>query len=108
LLNTDYSGVAGYFQNVSGWGQSFSNMLTSAGSSSPTGMLSLAANANSSTESTLNAEITKEQTYISAQQSSLTTELNNANELLEELPTQLQGVNELYSAITGYNENSSG
>jgi flagellar hook-associated protein 2 len=71
-------------------------------------MLSLAANANSSTESTLNAEITKEQTYISAQQSSLTTELNNANELLEELPTQLQGVNELYSAITGYNENSSG
>ena len=72
LLNTDYSGVAGYFQNTSGWGQSFANMLTSAGASSSTGILSLAAKANSSTESTLNAEITKEQTYISTQQSSLT------------------------------------
>jgi flagellar hook-associated protein 2 len=108
LLNTDYAGVSGYFQNASGWGQNFSNMLASAGSSSSTGILSLAASANSSTESTLNAQVTKEETYISEQQSSLTTELNNANELLEELPTQLQGVNELYSAITGYNENSNG
>jgi len=108
LLNTDYSGVAGYFQNTSGWGLSFSDMLTSAGSSSSTGMLSLAANSNSSTESTLNAEVTKENTYISSQQSSLTTELNEANETFEELPLQLQGINELYSAITGYGENPNG
>lgn len=108
LLNSDYSNVAGYFQNASGWGQSFSNMLSSAGSSSPTGMLSLAAKANSSTESTLNAQITKEQAYISTQQSSLTTELNEANQTFEELPLQLQGINELYSAITGYGENPNG
>ncbi len=108
LLNTDYSSVAGYFQNTSGWGASFSNMLTSAGSSSPTGMLSLATSANSSTESTLNAQITKEQAYISTQQSSLTKELNQANETFEELPLQLQGINELYSAITGYGENPNG
>jgi flagellar hook-associated protein 2 len=108
LLNTDYSSVSGYFQNTSGWGQSFSNMLASAGSSSPTGMLSLAAKANSSTESTLNAEVTKEQTYISTQQTSLTTELNEANQTFEELPLQLQGISELYSAITGYGENPNG
>jgi len=107
-LNSDYSSVASFFQNASGWGQSFSSMLTNAGSSSSTGIVGLAASANSTTESTLNAEISKEQSYISAQQSSLTTELNQANEVLEELPSQLQGINELYSAITGYNQGQNG
>jgi flagellar hook-associated protein 2 len=108
LLNSDYSGVVGFFQGASNWGQTFSNVLTNAGSSSPTGALSLAASENSSVESSLNAEISKEQSYISVQQSSLTTELNEANQVLEELPTQLNGVNELYSAVTGYNESSNG
>jgi flagellar hook-associated protein 2 len=108
VLNSDYSGVAGFFQNANGWGQNFSSMLSNAGSSTSTGMLALAANANSTTESTLNAEVSKEQTYISAQQSSLTAELNQANEILEELPSQLQGMNELYSAVTGYNQTTGG
>jgi len=38
----------------------------------------------------------------------LTTELNNANETLQQLPSQLSEVNELYSAITSYNQNSNG
>ncbi len=63
---------------------------------------------NSNIESTLNAEISKEQSYISAQQTSLTAELNQANQIMQELPTELQGMNELYSAITGYNQDSSG
>jgi flagellar hook-associated protein 2 len=108
VLNSDYSSVANFFQNASGWGQNFSNVLTNSGSSTSTGILGLAATANSTTESTLNAEISKEQSYISAQQSSLTTELNQANEILEELPSQLQGINELYSAITGYNQGQNG
>jgi flagellar hook-associated protein 2 len=36
---------------------------------------------------------------------SLTNELNQANEILQELPSQLTGIDELYSAITGYNQN---
>jgi flagellar hook-associated protein 2 len=108
VLNTDYSGVAGFFQNANSWGLSFSSMLNNSGSSTSTGILGLAASSNSTTESTLNAEISKEQSYISAQQSSLTTELNQANQVLEELPTQLQGINELYSAITGYNQGQNG
>ncbi len=108
VLNTDYSSVAGFFQNANSWGQNFSSVLTNSGSSSSTGILALAATANSTTESTLNAEISKEQSYISAQQSSLTTELNQANEILEELPSQLQGINELYSAVTGYNQGQNG
>ena len=108
VLNTDYAGVAAFFQNANSWGQSFSNMLSNAGSSSSTGILSLAAKSNSSIESTLNADISKEESNISAQQSSLTLELNQANEVLEELPSQLQGMNELYSAITGYNQGQNG
>jgi len=27
---------------------------------------------------------------------------------MQELPSQIQGVNELYSAITGYNQNTNG
>ncbi len=108
LLNTDYASVTGFFQNANSWGQSFSTVLTNAGSSSSTGILSLAAKSNSSIESTLNADITKEESTISAQQHSLTLELNQANEILEELPSQLQGINELYSAITGYNQGQNG
>jgi flagellar hook-associated protein 2 len=105
VLNSDYSGVVGFFQNVNSWGQTFANMLNNAGASSSTGILALASSSNSSIESTLNAEISNEQSYISAQQTSLTTELNQANEIMQQLPTQLNGMNELYSAITGYDQN---
>jgi flagellar hook-associated protein 2 len=108
VLNTDYSGVVGFFQNANSWGSTFANTLNNAGSSSPTGVLGLAASSNSSIESTLNADITKENSYISAQQVSLTAELNTADQILQALPSQLNDANELYSAITGYNENLNG
>ena len=108
MLNSDYSGVVGFFQNANSWGMNFTNMLTNAGTSTPTGILSLAASSDNNIESTLNADITRENSLISAQQISLTAELNSANEIMQELPSQLEGVNELYSAITGYNENTGG
>ncbi|MGC9158408.1 MAG: flagellar filament capping protein FliD [Terracidiphilus sp.] len=108
LLTTDYSGVVAFFQNANSWGQNFSTVLNDAGTSSPTGILSLASQSNSNIESTLNAKISQENSLISAEQSSLTAELNSANEIMQELPTQLQGINELYSAITGYNQSANG
>ncbi|HVN94283.1 MAG TPA: flagellar filament capping protein FliD [Terracidiphilus sp.] len=105
VLNTDYSSVVGFFQNAASWGQTFNNMLTGAGTGSPTGILSLASKSNRTIESTLNAEISREQSLISAEQSSLTAELNQANEIMQQLPTELEGMNQLYSAITGYNQN---
>jgi flagellar hook-associated protein 2 len=108
VLNTDFNGVVGFFQNASGWGQTFSNMLSNAGSSSSTGMLALASSSNSSIESSLNSKISNEQSQISAEQTSLTAELNSANEIMQQLPSQLQGINELYAAITGYNQNTNG
>jgi flagellar hook-associated protein 2 len=98
----------GFFQNANSWGESFSGILTNAGTSSSTGILKLASSSNSNIESTLNADVSKEELLISAQQKSLTAELNSANEIMQELPSQLDGVNELYSAITGYNQNSGG
>ena len=108
LLNSDFSGVTGFFQNANGWGQTFSSMLTNSGTTAGTGILALASSSNSNIESTLNADISKEQSLISAQQVSLTAVLNSANEIMQQLPSQLEGVNELYSAITGYNQNANG
>lgn len=102
LLNSDFSSVENFFQGASSWGQKFSTLINNAGASSPSGILALASKSNSSIESALNAEITKENSFIAAEQSSLTKELNRANETLQSLPSQLDGVNELYSAITGY------
>jgi flagellar hook-associated protein 2 len=108
VLNSDYSGVVGFFQGANGWGQNFSNTLTYSGTGTATGVLSLVSGSNSNIESTLNADISKEQSLISAQQTSLTAELNSANEIMQQLPSQLDGVNELYSAITGYNQQTNG
>jgi flagellar hook-associated protein 2 len=104
-LNSDFSGVLGFFQNANSWGQTFSTMLTNAGAVSSTGALTLAAQSNSRNEAMLNANISKEESLISIQQKSLTAELNLANQILQELPNQLSGVNQLYSAISGYNQN---
>jgi flagellar hook-associated protein 2 len=108
VLNSDYSSVVGFFQNVDSWGQTFSNMLTNTGTTAGTGILALASSSNSNIESTLNADISREESQISAEQKSLTAALTSANEIMQMLPSQLQGVNELYSAITGYNQNGNG
>ncbi len=108
VLNSDFSGVLGFFQNANSWGTTFTNTLYNAGTSSSTGILKLAGNANSTMESNLNTYISKEENLISIQQKSLTAELNSANEILQSLPSQLNGVNEIYSAISGYNRNTNG
>ncbi len=108
VLNTDFSGVVGFFQSIDSWGQNFAKTLTNAGTSSTTGTIYLAKQSNSSIESTLNADISREESLISAQQKSLTNQLNSANAILQGIPTQLQSVNELYAAITGYNTNTNG
>lgn len=107
-INSDYNGVLGFFQNTNSWGQNFATMLENAGTSSPTGVVALAQSSNSSMESALNAEVSKEDNTISVEQKSLTAELTSANEIMQELPSQLQGMNELYSAISGYNQNGNG
>jgi flagellar hook-associated protein 2 len=101
-LNSDYSGVLAFFQDSNSWGLTFSTTLNNLGTSSTTGLLSLALNANSATESSLQSNIANEDLLISTEQVSLTLELTSANEILQAIPANLNEVNELYSAITGY------
>ena len=61
-----------------------------------------------SMEPTLNAEISREDSLISEQQKNLTTELNRANQILQAISSMLNQVNELYSASTGFHNNSNG
>ncbi|HEY1499093.1 MAG TPA: flagellar filament capping protein FliD [Acidobacteriaceae bacterium] len=110
-LNSNYQGAMNFFQAASS-GTSFGDNLTTTleglGNSGPNGLIYLALGQNSSQESILNTNVTNEDTAISAEQAQLTTELNEANYTLQEIPTELQSVNELYSAITGYNESPQG
>lgn len=109
-LNSNFNDAMNFFQSSSStsFGGNLTTVLTNLGNSGPDGAIYLALQQDSSQESDLNTNITNENNTISAEQTQLTTELNEANYTLEEIPEQLQSVNELYSAITGYNENPQG
>ncbi|HTW46102.1 MAG TPA: flagellar filament capping protein FliD [Acidobacteriaceae bacterium] len=110
-LNSNYQDVVNFFQpsgSFTSFGSNFSDALNNLGNSTPSSLISLALSEDSTQESALSANISNENTQISSQEASLTTELNEANYTLEEIPSQLDYVNELYSAITGYNENTNG
>jgi len=110
-LNSNYQDVVNFFQpsgSFTSFGANFSNALNNLGNSTPTSLLSLALSENSTQESALNANISKEETLVTSQETSLTTELNEANYTLQEIPSQIQYVDEIYSAITGYNQSQNG
>ena len=104
VLNTDFPSVLGFFQSANSWGMTVANILNQAGTESSSGILALAQKANSTMESTLNSEISKEEAVIAAQKARLTSQLNEANQILQQLPSQLDGMDMIYSAITGYNQ----
>ncbi len=106
-LNDNYSEVSGFFQNADSFGSSLSTLVNNLSSTNPTGTLGLALVDNKSEETDLNTQITNEDAAIATEKQNLTTELNTANQELEAIPEQLDEVNELHSAITGYNENLS-
>lgn len=110
-LSSNYQDVVNFFQPGNGFtsfGDNFTSALNTLGSNAPDGEIYLTLQQNASEESTLNANISNENAYISAQQASLTTELNQANYTLEQIPQQLNYVNEIYSAITGYSQTQNG
>jgi flagellar hook-associated protein 2 len=107
ILNSNYSDVVGFLQNSNSFGQSLAATLGTLGNSSPTGAITLALASNSSQETTLNDDVTAQNALIATQKTSITAELNTANQVLQAIPQQLDEMNELYSAMTGYNENPS-
>ena len=111
VLNTNYQDVVSFFQPSGGFtsfGGNFSTVLNNLGNSATNGAIKLALQENSTVEAQLNTNISNEETTISAQKTQLTTQLNEANFVLTEIPQELQQINEMYSAITGYNQNQNG
>jgi flagellar hook-associated protein 2 len=107
-LNDNYSGVQALFQNTSSFGLNLEQAVNNAGTGSATSILSQAQTANSTAETNLNSTISTMGARITTQQTSLTAELNAANQTLQEIPMQLNMVNEIYSAITGFNQSQNG
>ncbi len=105
-LNAHFSDVQNFFQDAGSFGQTLNTTLENLGNSSATGTLTLALAENASIETGLNANVTAEDARIATEKTTLTAQLNTANEILQSIPSQLNEVNELYSAITGYNQGS--
>jgi flagellar hook-associated protein 2 len=102
-LNSNFSDVTGFLQNSGSFGQSFGTVLNNLGTQAPNGVVFLAQQQNSAQEAALNQNIANEDARLATQKTDLTTELNMANQILQSIPAQLNQVNEMYSAITGYN-----
>jgi flagellar hook-associated protein 2 len=106
-LNDNYSGVQAFFQNSESFGLNLEQAVNYAGTGSTKSLLTQAQNANSTAESSLNSTLSTMDARIATQQSSLTTALNAANQTLQAIPMQLNMIDEIYSAMTGYNQKGS-
>jgi flagellar hook-associated protein 2 len=102
-LNTNYADVVGFLQNSGSFGQTFTTMLNGLSSTSTKGAIYLAQQQNTAQEAALNQSISDQETRIASDKVRLTSELNLANQILQSIPSQLNQVNQLYSAVTGYN-----
>ena len=106
MLNSHFSDVTSFFQDAGGFGSTFSNALNNMGTGYSTGMISLALKENKNQEKTLNDDIDAQESLIATQKARLTAELNTANQILQAIPSQINQINEMYSAVTGYNKQS--
>jgi flagellar hook-associated protein 2 len=103
VLNNNFSDVTGFLQNSGSFGQSFVSTLNNLGTQAPNGAIYLAQQQNSAQETAFNLSISNEEATLATEKTNLTTELNTANQVLQSIPSQLSEMDELYSAVTGYN-----
>jgi flagellar hook-associated protein 2 len=109
-LNSNFADVVNFLQpsgTFTSFGANLTDVLDNLGNSGPQGALYLALKANTSTEKSLTDNLSKEETLIDTKKAQLTDELNRANYTLQQIPDQLQYVDQIYSAITGYNQKNS-
>jgi flagellar hook-associated protein 2 len=104
-LNNSFSDVTGFFQNTGSFGQNFATTLNNLGTQAPDGAIFLAQQQNSAQERSLNTDITNENALLATQKTQLTTELNEANQILQSIPSQLDEVNSVFDSVTGFNPN---
>ena len=102
-LNAHYNDVEGFLQNAGSFGQNFMAVLNGLSSTSTKGALYLALQQNTAQEASMNKSISDQDARIASDKVRLTAEMNAANQILQSIPSQLNQVNQLYSAVTGYN-----
>ena len=103
-LNSNFSDVTGFLQNSGSFGQSFASILNNLGTQAPNGARFIWHSSRTRRRRRRsNKSISDEDARLAAQKISLTDELNTANQILQSIPSQLNEVNEMYSAFTGYN-----
>ena len=105
VLNSNFADVTGFLQNSGSFGQTLAASLNNLGTQAPNGAVFLAQQQNTAQEAALNTSISNEDALLSTQKTQLTDELNTANQILQSIPSQLNQVDELYNAITGFNPN---
>jgi flagellar hook-associated protein 2 len=103
-LNANYADITGFLQNSGSFGQTFTTTLNGLSSTSTKGAIYLAEQQNTAQEAALNKSISDQEARIASDKTRLTTELNTANQILQSIPDQINQVNQLYSAVTGYNK----
>ncbi|HEX6771698.1 MAG TPA: flagellar filament capping protein FliD [Acidobacteriaceae bacterium] len=103
-LNDNFAGVQNFFQSTNSFGQGLASAVNNAGNSSSKGILTGAQQANGSLETSLSSTISTMDARIATQQTTLTAQLNAANQTLQAIPLQLNMIDEIYSAITGYKQ----
>jgi flagellar hook-associated protein 2 len=108
VLNSNFADVTGFLQNTGSFGQTMATTLNNLGTQAPDGAIYLAQQQNTAQEAAFNLDITNENATLATQKTTLTTELNTANQILQSIPSQLNEINEMYSATTGYNQNPTG
>jgi len=102
-LNSNFSDIEGFLQNSDSFGQTFTKVLNGLSSTSTKGVLYLALQQNSAQEAALNESISDQEARIADDKVRLTNQLNLANQILQSIPDQVNQINQLYSAVTGYN-----
>ena len=105
-LNANFSDITGFLQNSGSFGQNLSTVLNNLGSGTSSGAITLALAQNSAQETAINDSISTKDAAIAAEKITLTTELNTANQILQAIPQQLNEINEIYSAVSGFNQNT--
>jgi flagellar hook-associated protein 2 len=102
-LNAHYADITGFLQNSGSFGQNLTTTLNSLSSTSTRGVIFLVTQQNTAQEAALTKSISDQDARIADDKVRLTAELNTANQILQSIPDQINQINQMYSAVTGYN-----
>ena len=102
VLNSSFEDVMSYLQNTGSFGQTMTKSLNGLSGTLTNGAVYLVLQQNKAQETSLSDNISKQETRIAADKVRLTAELNSANQILQSLPDQLNQIDQMYNAITGY------